>query len=183
MEEISLHVLDIVENSLSASATLIKVIVDENTALDVLSIVIEDNGKGMSKEFLSKVTNPFVTTRTTRNVGLGIPLFMQGAKQAGGDFIINSELGKGTRICATYKLSHIDRPPIGDMSGTIQALVICNPDIDFEYIRKYDENEFVLDTRKLREVLGSEVPLNSPMVQEWIREYLHEGEDELFGGV
>lgn len=183
MEEISLHVLDIVQNSLSAGATLINIEVDEQEESDTLTIQITDNGKGMPPELLEKVTDPFVTTRTTRKVGLGISLFMQGVKATGGDFIIKSEVGRGTLLRATYRRSHIDRQPLGDMAGTIRTLVLCNPEIDFEYVRRFNGKTFTLDTRELRKALGSEVPLAAPMVQAWIQEYLSEGEEELFGGV
>ena len=183
MEEISLHVLDIVQNSLSANATLISIEVDEQEQSDTLSVQIKDNGKGMPPESLERVTDPFVTTRTTRKVGLGISLFMQGVKATDGEFAIESEAGRGTLLRGTYRRSHIDRPPLGDMAGTIQALVLCNPDTDFEYVRRFNGKTSTLDTRQLRETLGSEVPLNAPMVQAWIQEYLIEGEQELFGGV
>jgi len=179
MEEISLHVLDIVQNSLSADAALIHIEVDEQEQDDTLSVQITDDGRGMPPEFVQKVTDPFVTTRTTRKVGLGLSLFMQGAKAADGDFSIESEVGKGTRLRATYRRSHIDRQPLGDMAGTIQTLVLCNPDVDFVYTRRFNDKSFTLDTRELREALGSEVPLNAPAVQAWIAEYLTEGEQEL----
>lgn len=183
MEEISLHVLDIVQNSISADATLIGIEVDEQEADDTLTVRIRDNGNGMAPDLLEKVTDPFVTTRTTRKVGLGISLFVQGIRATGGDFKIESEVGKGTLLSGTYRRSHIDRQPLGDMAGTIRTLVLCNPDIDFEYVRRFNGNTFTLDTRQLRGTLGSEVPLNAPMVQAWIQEYLREGEEELYGGV
>lgn len=183
MEEISLHVLDIAQNSLSAGAALIHIEVDEQEQADTLTVRVTDDGRGIPPELLEKVTDPFVTTRTTRKVGLGLSLFMQGAKAADGDFSIESEPGKGTRLCATYRRSHIDRQPVGDMAGTIRTLVLCNPDVDFVYTRRFNERSFTLDTRELRDVLGSEVPLNAAEVQAWIADYLNEREQELFGGV
>ena len=179
MEEISLHVLDIVQNSLSAGAALIHIEVDEQEQADTLRVRIADDGGGIPPELVQKVTDPFVTTRTTRKVGLGLSLFMQGAKAADGDFSIESEVGKGTRLCATYRRSHIDRQPLGDMAGTIRTLVLCNPDVDFVYTRKRNDRSFTLDTRELRTALGSEVPLHTPDVQAWIAEYLTEAEQEL----
>ena len=175
--------LDIVQNSLSANATLISIEVDEQEEDDTLRVQITDNGKGMPPELLERVTDPFVTTRTTRKVGLGISLFKQGVNATGGEFTIKSEVGRGTVLRGVYRRSHIDRPPLGDMAGTIRALVLCNPDTDFEYVRRFNGRTFTLDTRRLRETLGSEVPLNAPMVQAWIQEYLTEGEQDLFGGV
>ncbi|MGI5907958.1 MAG: ATP-binding protein [Christensenellales bacterium] len=179
MEEISLHVLDIVQNSLNAGAALIHIEVDEQEQADTLIVRVADDGSGMPPELVAKVTDPFVTTRTTRKVGLGLPLFMQGAKAADGDFSIQSEVGKGTRLCATYRRSHIDRQPVGDMAGTVQTLVLCNPDTDFVYTRRFNDRSFTLDTRELRRALGSEVPLNAPEVRAWIRDYLIEGEKGL----
>lgn len=176
MKEISLHIMDIVQNSITANASLIELLLNIQTRKNRFSIIIKDNGKGMSKEMVASVTSPFVTTRTTRKVGLGIPLFKAGAENAGGTFEISSELGKGTEVKAIYVLDHIDRPPIGDFAGTVHSIIICNPDIDFMIGVTFDEREELLDTREIRKILGEDVPLDLPDVSAWIRERL----DEIF---
>ena len=123
MKEISLHIMDIVQNSITANAKLIEISLVIDRKKDVISITIKDNGKGMSKEMLANVTSPFVTTRTTRRVGLGISLFKAGAEGSGGSFTITSEEGAGTELTASYVLDNIDRPPIGDFAGTAKTPV------------------------------------------------------------
>lgn len=162
--------MDIVQNSISAKATLIEVYLGVFHHSNTLQLVIGDNGRGMDKEMLESVTSPFTTTRTTRRVGLGIPLLAAGAQATGGTFHIESRPGEGTRVEAGYVLDNIDRPPIGDFAGTMYTLVVCNPDIDFKTEFVYDERESVLDTREIRNVLGGDVPLDSPDVSAWIKE-------------
>ena len=134
MKELSLNILDIVQNSVKADATLIEIIIDENIADDKLTIVVSDNGCGMSPEFLSRVRDPFTTTRTTRRVGMGIPLFELAAQQAGGSLEITSDEGVGTCVTARFQYNNIDRAPVGDMAGTMVTLVSVNPEINFIYI-------------------------------------------------
>lgn len=180
MREISLHVLDIVENSISAGASLICITLDIDHKKDSITIEIEDNGKGMDGEMLKKVTSPFTTTRTTRNVGLGIPLFMQSALQTGGSFDIDSKLGEGTKLCASYVLSSIDRAPIGDFAGTVHMLIVCNPKIDFAVTIITDGNTETLLTAEVRKVLGEDIPLDSPEVSAWLKGSLNEIFDEKY---
>lgn len=174
MKEISLHIMDIAQNSIVADATQIKVIMRVSKADDTLDLVIEDNGRGMDEEMVKGVLSPFVTTRTTRRVGLGIPLLSAGAQATGGEFNIESELGKGTSVRARYVLNHLDRPPIGDFAGTMHTLIVCNPDIDFYVEFADDEHSNNLDTAEVRAVLGDEVALDSPDVSLWIKENLEE---------
>lgn len=173
MKELSLNVLDIAQNSVVANASLIIIETAEDTAADLLTIIITDNGKGMTEEQVARVIDPFYTTRTTRKVGLGIPLYKMAAEMTGGSFEIKSEPGVGTTVTATFVLSSVDRMPIGDMEGTVEALIQMNPELDFVYNRKKDGAEFTLDTRELREMLDG-VPLNNPDVGVWIKEYLAE---------
>lgn len=182
MKDISLHLMDIVQNSITANATLIEIVFAIDTATEELTVTIRDNGKGMPEELLKRVESPFATTRTTRKVGLGIPLFKAGAERSGGRFSISSEVGKGTTVCAVYGLYNIDRPPLGDLAGTMHMLVVCNPDIDFDFKASYDSECFELDTREVRKVLGS-VPLNDPGVGQWLEENFVEGLEDIFGGV
>jgi len=172
MRELSLNTMDVVQNSITAKATLIRI--SEKWEGNSLVITIEDNGSGMTKEQVQSVTNPFYTTRTTRDVGLGIPLFKMACEQTGGDFSITSEKGAGTLVTARFAADHIDMTPVGDMDETILLLITCNPDIDFVYEKERDGRGFILDTRELREVLGGDVPLSNPDVADWIRGYLKE---------
>lgn len=179
MRELSLNVMDIAQNSISAGAGLIHIDVTENDRLDQLEITIADDGKGMSKEQVDRVTDPFYTTRTTRKVGLGIPLFKMEAEMTGGSFSVQSELGSGTTVTACFVPSHVDMIPLGDINSTILLLITCNPDRDFVYHRIVNSQNFTLDTRELRRVLGNEVALNTPEVVEWIKEFLQEQTENL----
>ncbi|MBQ1283859.1 MAG: ATP-binding protein [Acutalibacteraceae bacterium] len=178
MRELSLNVLDIVQNSISAKATVIEIELLEHIEKDLLEINIFDNGKGMTEEQVKSVIDPFFTTRTTRKVGLGIPLFKMAAEMSGGWLDIKSEVGKGTRVYTSYGYSNVDRMPVGDMNGTVSMLIRMNPDIDFVYTHSINEKSYVLDTRELREQLD-DVPLDTPDVIEWIEEYLKENDAEL----
>jgi len=179
MRELSLNVMDIAQNSISAGAKLIRIEVMENDAQDQLDITIADDGKGMSDEQVSRVTDPFFTTRTTRKVGLGIPLFKMEAEMTGGSFSVVSELGSGTTVTAHFVPSHVDMIPLGDINSTVLLLITCNPNHDFIFHRTVNIFDFTLDTRELRKVLGDEVVLNAPDVVEWIKEFLKEQTDIL----
>lgn len=178
MQELSLNVLDVAENSVRADASLVEISVEEDSASDLLTIVIRDNGKGMTKEQVDTVIDPFYTTRTTRKVGLGVPFFRMAAQLSGGDLTIQSEVGKGTAVTATFGLTNIDRMPLGDINGTIATLVQCNPHIDWVYTRKKDGKEMVMDTRQFREILG-DLPLDSPEVLVFLKDFLEENTKEL----
>ena len=181
MTEISLNVLDVSENSTRAGASLVTILVTADTADDKLTIVIADDGCGMTEEQVAHVTDPFFTTRTTRKVGLGIPFFKYAAESTGGNFHIESEPGKGTSVTAVFGLSHIDRMPLGDITSTIHNLIIYHPDTDFIYTYQYDDSSFTLDTRQMREILDG-IPLNAPEVSDYILEYLTENKQETDGG-
>lgn len=174
MRELSLNILDIAQNSIAAGATIVTVRVEENSAADRLTLAVEDNGKGMTAEQVVQVMDPFYTTRTTRKVGMGIPLFRMAAEMAGGGLTIDSTPGAGTTVTAAFSLSNIDRMPLGDMADTMVTLIRLNPQLDFVYRHTVDGAVFELDTRTLRETLG-EVPLNEPEVAGWISDYLAEG--------
>ena len=182
MKELSLNVLDVAENSVRANATLVEIEVLENTPRDLMTIRMADDGKGMDEEFLAQVTDPFTTTRTTRKVGMGIPLFKEAAEATGGTFQIKSQGGKGTEVYATFTYSHIDRMPLGDMAGTVSTLVQCNPDIDFLYRHTFNDKSFTFDTREIRETLDG-VPLSEPDVVFWVKGFLEENINQLYGGI
>ena len=177
MKELSLNILDIAENSVKAGATLTEITLIEDT--DTLTLSIKDNGCGMTEEVLRSVTDPFYTTRTTRKVGLGIPLLKLAAEQTGGSLVINSKSEKehpdahGTEVIAQFNKNHLDFTPIGDVVLTITTLVQGHPDTDFLFIHKANDFSVRMDTRELREVLG-DVPLNSFEVICWIGDYLKE---------
>ncbi len=183
MKEISLHVLDIVQNSVAVQATLIEIDVEVWHEKDWMRVSVKDNGCGMDEKFLEKVISPFTTSRTTRKVGLGIPMFKAGAEAAGGAFQIQSEPGKGTFIQAEYQISHWDRPPLGDMAETIYATVICNEQIDIVYNYQVDGDIFRFDTREIKAALGEGIPLHLPDVAAWIKGFISEGIDALNGGI
>ncbi len=177
MKELSLNILDIVENSVKARAKNILISLVE--VGDKLTLIISDDGCGMKEDFLKSVINPFCTTRTTRKVGMGLPLLKLAAEQTGGELEVTSKHEEdypenhGTVTSATFITSHIDCAPIGDMVSTITTLIQCNPDIDFQFVHKKDDKEVTLNTKELREVLG-DVPLNTYEVIKWIEDSLKE---------
>ena len=177
MKELSLNILDISENSVKAGATLVEITLTESQ--DSLTISIKDDGCGMDAQTLKSVENPFYTTRTTRSVGLGIPLLKMAAEQTGGDVKISSTVDDGTGgehgtvITATFFKNHIDFTPLGDVIATVTTLIQGHPDIDFLYTHTADGIEVVLDTREIRAVL-EDVPLDSYEVICWIRGFLEE---------
>lgn len=141
MEDLSLHILDIVENSIAVSASKVEVTICEDIEKDLLTLEIKDNGRGMSEETLKRVLDPFFTTKTVRKVGLGLPLLAQAAKESGGDFEIDSKVGEGTRVRATFQYSHPDRKPLGNIAETMKILKVANPDIEFVYKYKKTGSE------------------------------------------
>ncbi|MCG8538915.1 MAG: ATP-binding protein [Clostridia bacterium] len=178
MKELSMHILDIVQNSIVAGASLIKITIKEEFREDTFVITIEDNGKGMGEEELARVTNPFFTSRKTRKVGLGVPMFKASAEACDGEFKIRSEKGVGTYVEAKFKHSHIDRPPLGNMPDTIVVLIVSDINIDFIYEHVKNSKEYILNTKKIKEVID-EVPINSSEVLDWIKNNVIEGLKEL----
>jgi len=169
MNDLAMHILDIVQNSISAGAKNIWIEVLVSIARDLLSISVKDDGKGMTPEMVAKVTDPYCTTRTTRKVGLGLPLLRQGAEQAGGSLSIDSTVGVGTTVKAEYGLSHIDRPPMGDLANAYVLLLGANPKINITLHYITDENDFSISTKELDEALDG-LPLNDPQVMNLIYE-------------
>ena len=178
MREISLHILDIVQNSIVAGASLVTVTITENSKENLFEVVIVDNGKGMDQGLLERVIDPFTTSRSTRKVGLGIPLFKLAAENTGGSFKITSEVGVGTTVCASFVLDSIDRQPLGDISGTMLGLFTSYESVDFYYRHETDGKVFEADTRELKKVLNG-IPFSEPAVYEWLNSFLTEGEQEL----
>ena len=183
MKELSLNILDITENSVKAGATLTEILIDETP--DLLELQIVDNGCGMSEEILKGVENPFYTTRTTRKVGLGIPLLKMAAEQTEGSFKITSVAesddseNHGTKVQAVFNKNHLDYTPLGDVVSSITTLIQGHPDADFLFRHKLVGGEVTLDTRELRSQLGDEIPLNTYEVIKWVEEYLREQYQDL----
>ena len=174
MQDISMHIIDIIQNSIKAGASLITIIINESPKNDIFAFSIEDNGKGMDKDMLKRVRDPFVTSRTTRKVGLGIPLLEQTCTMCEGSFDMESTPGKGTKVTARMRYGNIDRPPIGDIGGCIYMTIVTNPDLDFVFKYSFNDSEFVLDTREVKKVLGG-VSIADPEVSLWIRDSINEG--------
>ena len=151
MEDLSLHILDVVENSIRALAKRIEIRIEENIEKDRLTIEIEDNGQGMDEETLKKALDPFFTTKATRRVGLGLPLLQQAARETGGKLEISSEVGKKTRIRATFQYSHPDRKPLGDIKETLLTLAAGYPEVDFVYEHKRGDTTYRWDTKEIKD--------------------------------
>lgn len=180
MVEISLHLLDIVENSLAAGATRVEISLREKGSW--LEIVVRDNGRGMDAGMVERVFDPFFTTRTVRRVGLGLPLLRQAAELTGGSAEVESQPGVGTVTHARFNKASVDCMPLGDVAATLQTIVACNPGLDLVYQHEIEGRQFRLDMSEIKKTLG-EVPVNAPEVLKWIREYVESGLEELRGGV
>ncbi len=181
MNELSLHILDIAQNSITAGASCITIDMLERQIGNRLEVTVTDDGSGMSAEMLENVTSPFTTSRKTRKVGLGIPLLKMTAELTGGRFDIESTEGKGTKLYAEYDLSSVDCLPIGDMGATMMLLVQQTPETRFIYRRQRGEQSFTLDTLEIARELDG-VPLDTPDVLAFIESFVNENERELNGG-
>jgi hypothetical protein len=174
MKELSLNILDIAKNSLTAGASLVEIHLEESEA-GWLTLLIRDDGCGMDEETVGRVLDPFYTTRTTRKVGLGIPLLKLAAEQTGGEASITSSQGAshGTTVCATFDMTHIDATPLGDVVSTVCLLLQGSPQVDFDFLHRTPKGEVRLSTKEMRQILG-DVPLDSFEVLTWVKEYLSE---------
>ncbi len=181
MRELSDNIMDIAQNSISAGAALTEVHVKVSHADNLITFVFKDDGCGMSEELVKSVTEPFTTTRKTRKVGLGLPLLKQTAEMTGGTMDIQSTVGEGTVVTATFGLDHIDRPPMGDVAGAWFSLVVMNPEKDFLFTYDYDGQVFTFDTRIIRETVAP-IPLNQMEISAWIKESIRTEINELHGG-
>ena len=174
-----MHILDIAQNSIRGEASLIEIEVNEYVQEDILEIIIKDNGRGMDNEMLTHVIDPYTTTRTTRKIGMGLPLLKHSAEQAGGYLMIDSKLEEGTIVSVRFKHSHIDRPPMGDLAGTIVLLVAANPEIEFKYIHQLNDNKYEFNTKEIKEVL-EDVKINDPKIRGFLKEMIVENLNELY---
>jgi anti-sigma regulatory factor (Ser/Thr protein kinase) len=178
VEDISLHILDIAENSVSAGATQITINLSEDNTHDVFTLIVEDDGGGVPDEIGAKVLDPFTTTRLTRKIGLGLPLLAQSARDTGGELTVESAKGSGTVVTATFRLTHIDMKPLGNVAETLVVLIAGNPHIDFLFTYAKKNNAFSFDTRMIKGELEG-LPINSPPVLEFLRKYFTESIREL----
>lgn len=182
MRELALHILDIVENAIEANAHHIDLSVVENLDEDLLQITVQDDGQGMDAEMVKRVRDPFFTTRSTRHIGLGIPLFAAAAERCGGKLAIQSAPGQGSTITATFQHSHIDRAPLGDMRGTLLCILLRNERFDLRYTHRIldgaSERMFELNSGQLLRELG-DIPLSHPTIRRWLSETIAQGEQGL----
>jgi hypothetical protein len=174
MLELSQHILDIAENSIRAGAKLITISVNEDSAGDLLTIEVIDDGCGMKPEEASKALNPFYTTKNVRHVGLGLPLLTDAAETSGGKLDLQSQEGKGTKVTATFQLNHIDRQPLGNIPATLIGLIAANLNIDFIYNHRHNDRQFYFDTRVIRDEIEN-IPINHPEIIKYIRNVIEEG--------
>lgn len=181
MEELALHLLDLLENALAAGARHILIIIEEDAQGDRLTITVQDDGRGMEAEALEKALDPFYTTRTTRKVGLGLSLFQATAAGCEGNVTLQSRPGQGTRVVATMKLGHPDLPPLGDMGATIATALSREEPVELVYHHRRGLREFKFSSAWLQLHLG-EVPLNCGPVLDWVQRYINKGLAELYGG-
>ncbi len=178
MEDLSLHILDIAENSINAGAKNIEIAIIEDSSKDLLTIEIKDDGKGMDADTIANVTNPFFTTRTTRRVGLGLAMLEEAANSAGGKLSVVSELKTGTKVIAEFQLSHIDRKPVGNIADTIVMILAGNPEINLRYYQENNASKFLFDTNDVKKITN-EIKINSIEILKFIRQYLEENVNKI----
>lgn len=185
MRELSLHILDILQNSLEAGASRVELSLEEDLVNDRFSITVRDNGRGMDAAQIARATDPFFTTRTTRHVGLGLPLLAAAAEHCGGGLHITSTPGEGTTVEAVFQHSHIDRAPLGNIQGSLLAFVMSDTvaqTCDLSYRHRVNDREFAFDTADIRRELEG-VPLSHPMVRNWLKGFISEGEKDVYEAV
>jgi anti-sigma regulatory factor (Ser/Thr protein kinase) len=178
MIELSLHILDIAENSVRAGAKIVQIMVAEDTQKDSLTIQVRDDGRGMCPEEMERALDPFYTTKKVRRVGLGLPMLKEAAERTGGNFSIESEPGRGTTVSVDFGLSHVDRQPLGDVGLSIMTLITGNQGVEFIYSHRRDGREYQIDTREIKKELG-DVPIQQVEVLSLIRNDITEGIKDL----
>lgn len=181
MRDLSLHLMDIVQNSVKAKASAIDILIEVVPEIDQLILFVGDNGSGMPAELVERVKDPFVTSRTTRSVGLGIPLLKELCELTGGHLELESELSVGTKLTAHLGLSSIDRLPLGSVGDTMMILISADPQLDYCLTFRAPEREFELRLSDVR-VEVPDLPLDDPSVLHWLREYIAEQQLAVFTG-
>jgi anti-sigma regulatory factor (Ser/Thr protein kinase) len=174
MEDLSLHILDIAENSVEAKARRVAIRVEERPDKDRLVLEIADNGRGMGPRLLAKAMDPFVTTKKTRRIGLGLPLLAQAAQAAGGSVRLRSAPSRGTKVRATFRLSHIDLQPLGDIAETLAVLIVGHPEVDFRYTHVADRGKYIFRSRDLRDRFGDGSPAIASVIPE-VKSHIRDG--------
>ncbi len=186
MRDLSLHILDIVQNSIKAKASEITIVLtqkpDTKLKKNFLALRISDNGIGMDSELLQAAEDPFVTTRDTRKVGLGLPLLKEAALKCDGEFKLSSQKNVGTEVLATFSINHIDRLPIGEVGETMITLIQSSPQIRFVLNLKSEKGEFRLDTLEIAKSLEG-VVITEYLIINWLNEYIDDNIKNIFGGV
>ncbi|TCT14981.1 histidine kinase/DNA gyrase B/HSP90-like ATPase [Natranaerovirga pectinivora] len=180
MKEISMHITDIVSNSVRAKANNITVEVVEDLINNLLKVIIMDDGIGIDDELILTIKDPFVTSRTLRKIGLGIPLFDQTCNQCNGNLVIQSKKNQGTKITASMAYNHIDRPPLGDLPTSIAGIIISMDKSNFSYRHLYNNKKFEITSKEIYEILGNELSINNPKIYLWLKEYIKENISELY---
>jgi hypothetical protein len=165
MKELALHIMDIAQNSIRAGACEILITVSESPSSDKLNLTIADDGKGMDEATLRMAADPWFTSRTTRRVGMGLPLLQMNATLSGGGMTITSTPRKGTTVTATFGYSHLDRPPLGDVSGTVALLITANPSINIIYLHSFEGTEWSISTAEIIAELGREAVTDLTIVR------------------
>jgi anti-sigma regulatory factor (Ser/Thr protein kinase) len=178
MQDLSLHILDIVENAIASHASHVAIRITEEPDKDQMILEIEDNGDGIPSHLVKQVVDPFFTTRTTRKVGLGLSLLQQAARACEGDLQVESQQGKGTLVKANFRYNHIDLKPLGDMASTMITLIVGNAHMDFQYMHRKGDQAFCIDTVELKRELD-DVPIDHPKVVQFVRAEIHKGLQEL----
>jgi anti-sigma regulatory factor (Ser/Thr protein kinase) len=174
MKEIALHILDIAENSVAAGAKTVEITVEENQPDNKIRVSIKDDGKGLDERKLARIADPFVTSRTTRVAGLGIPFLKAAAEECNGGLCVTSKPGEGTCLEVEFQRDHIDRMPLGDLAGTVLTLIVGSPDIRWLFHYRVDGQAFVFDDEPIKQELG-DIPLTDPLILRFIRETLQDG--------
>ncbi|MFO7843677.1 MAG: ATP-binding protein [Bacteroidales bacterium] len=174
-----MHILDIVQNSIVGGASFIEISINIQTVKNIFEITIVDNGCGMDEEMLNHVTDPYTTTRTTRKVGLGLPLLKHTAEQANGYVKVYSEKKCGTKVYAVLQNDHIDRPDLGDIAGTIVLIAAANHTLEIKYIHQINDKQYIFDTREIKEALDG-IPINEPKIRNYLKEMINENINELY---
>ncbi len=178
MRELSLHILDIAENGIRAGASRVDILLEEDTKEDRLTLTIRDNGAGMDEETRRRVLDPFFTTKKVRRVGLGLPMLAEAARRTGGGLVLASRPGEGTAVSASFGLRHIDRQPLGDLAGSLVALIAGNPAVDVLYEHRRDGRTYRLDTQEIKEALGNVSITHVPVLQ-FLRKNVEAGRREI----
>jgi len=178
MRDLSMHIMDIVQNSLTAKATKVSIEIIEDINIDTYTIIIEDNGIGMSRDYVLTISDPYVTSRTTRKVGLGIPLLKQNAERTGGSISIDSTEGEGTTVKAFFSIFHPDRPPLGDIAGTIVLLCAANPQTELTYRHTTQKGVYLYDTKSITEELDG-ISISEPSVVRFLKEMINENLEQI----